>query len=131
MSKQQNIYKETLNLPKTKFPMKANLAQREPGMLAQWEESGLYNKLREIAAVADGALPPAKLQRALDAIETPADRRARRARQAREQAQRQRQVKIEELLGIARANNNKKDGKRALSALEELLVLSPGHMHLE
>ncbi len=50
MSKQQNIYKETLNLPKTKFPMKANLAQREPGMLAQWEESGLYNKLREIAA---------------------------------------------------------------------------------
>lgn len=49
MSK-QNIYKETLNLPKTKFAMKANLAQREPNMLKQWEESGLYNKLREIAA---------------------------------------------------------------------------------
>ncbi len=50
MSKQQNIYKETLNLPKTQFAMKANLAQREPNMLKQWEESGLYNKLREIAA---------------------------------------------------------------------------------
>ena len=49
MSK-QNIYKETLNLPKTKFAMKANLAQREPNMLAQWEASGLYKKLREQAA---------------------------------------------------------------------------------
>ena len=49
MSK-QNIYKDTLNLPKTKFAMKANLAQREPGMLAQWEESGIYKKLREQAA---------------------------------------------------------------------------------
>ncbi len=49
MSK-QNIYKDTLNLPKTKFPMKANLAQREPGMLAQWEASGIYKKLRETAA---------------------------------------------------------------------------------
>ncbi|MCP4124804.1 MAG: isoleucine--tRNA ligase [Bacteroidetes bacterium] len=44
------MYKETLNLPKTKFAMKANLAQREPNMLKQWEESGLYNKLREIAS---------------------------------------------------------------------------------
>ena len=49
MSK-QNIYKDTLNLPKTKFPMKANLAQREPGMLAQWEASGIYKKLREAAS---------------------------------------------------------------------------------
>ena len=49
MSK-QNIYKDTLNLPKTKFAMKANLAQREPGMLAQWEEMGLYQKLREHTA---------------------------------------------------------------------------------
>ncbi len=46
----QNIYKETLNLPKTKFAMKANLAQREPGMLKQWEDSGIYQKLREQAA---------------------------------------------------------------------------------
>ncbi len=49
MSK-QNIYKETLNLPKTKFAMKGNLAQREPNMLKQWEENDLYNKLRKIAA---------------------------------------------------------------------------------
>ncbi len=49
MSK-QNIYKDTLNLPQTKFPMKANLAQREPDMLAQWEKSGIYKKLRAKAA---------------------------------------------------------------------------------
>ncbi len=40
-------YKETLNLPKTTFPMKGNLAQREPEMLKHWEESGLYRKIRE------------------------------------------------------------------------------------
>jgi len=40
-------YKNTLNLPSTHFPMKANLAQREPAILQFWEESGLYHKLRE------------------------------------------------------------------------------------
>ncbi|MGH8148376.1 MAG: isoleucine--tRNA ligase [Steroidobacteraceae bacterium] len=40
-------YKSTLNLPQTDFPMKADLARREPAMLAQWEASGLYGKLRE------------------------------------------------------------------------------------
>jgi len=39
-------YKDTLNLPKTGFPMKANLAQREPGMLAQWQKEGIYKKIR-------------------------------------------------------------------------------------
>lgn len=39
-------YKATLNLPKTKFPMKANLAQREPGILKQWQEDKLYEKIR-------------------------------------------------------------------------------------
>jgi isoleucyl-tRNA synthetase len=39
-------YKKTLNLPQTKFPMKANLAQREPERLKQWEDSGLYTTLR-------------------------------------------------------------------------------------
>jgi isoleucyl-tRNA synthetase len=43
-------YKETLNLPKTTFPMKGNLAQREPEMLKRWEESGLYKKIREACA---------------------------------------------------------------------------------
>jgi isoleucyl-tRNA synthetase len=40
-------YKESLNLPKTDFPMKANLAQREPEMLARWEAMGIYERIRE------------------------------------------------------------------------------------
>ncbi|WP_031484086.1 isoleucine--tRNA ligase [Maridesulfovibrio frigidus] len=40
-------YKKTLCLPKTKFPMKANLKQREPEMLKRWEETGVYNKMVE------------------------------------------------------------------------------------
>jgi len=40
-------YKDTLNLPKTAFPMKANLAQREPKQVKKWEEMNLYGKLRE------------------------------------------------------------------------------------
>ncbi|MFM7840681.1 MAG: class I tRNA ligase family protein, partial [Nitrospira sp.] len=39
-------YKATLNLPKTDFPMKANLPQREPEMLARWEEERLYEKIQ-------------------------------------------------------------------------------------
>ncbi|MGD9108673.1 MAG: isoleucine--tRNA ligase [Gammaproteobacteria bacterium] len=39
-------YKDTLNLPKTGFPMKANLAQREPLMLKRWQEMDLYGQLR-------------------------------------------------------------------------------------
>ncbi len=40
-------YKETLNLPKTSFPMKGNLAANEPRFLRYWEEIGLYHKLVE------------------------------------------------------------------------------------
>lgn len=40
-------YKKTLNLPRTDFPMKANLANREPEMLKFWDNMNLYNKLRE------------------------------------------------------------------------------------
>jgi len=40
-------YKDTLNLPKTDFPMKAGLTTREPEMLARWEESGLYEQIQE------------------------------------------------------------------------------------
>ncbi len=39
-------YAETLNLPKTDFPMKANLPEREPQIIKKWE--GLYGKLKEI-----------------------------------------------------------------------------------
>ena len=42
-------YKHTINLPETGFPMKADLAQREPKMLAAWEQNDLYGKLRAIA----------------------------------------------------------------------------------
>lgn len=40
-------YKDTLNLPDTSFPMKANLAQREPHMLADWQSKGIYEKIRQ------------------------------------------------------------------------------------
>ncbi len=40
-------YKTTLNLPKTGFPMKANLAAREPNQLEAWETMGLYGQIRE------------------------------------------------------------------------------------
>jgi len=39
--------KATINLPKTAFPMKANLPQNEPKMLARWEEAGIYELIRE------------------------------------------------------------------------------------
>jgi isoleucyl-tRNA synthetase len=42
-------YKNTINLPITGFPMKADLANREPGMLAAWERSDLYGKIRAAA----------------------------------------------------------------------------------
>jgi isoleucyl-tRNA synthetase len=40
-------YKATLNLPKTAFPMKADLARREPEILKQWAETDLYGQLRQ------------------------------------------------------------------------------------
>ena len=40
-------YKNTLNLPATTFPMKANLAQREPDQLRQWDERRLYDTIRK------------------------------------------------------------------------------------
>ena len=43
-------YKDTLNLPKTNFPMRANLAQREPAMLERWEKQDIYGQLRKVAA---------------------------------------------------------------------------------
>jgi isoleucyl-tRNA synthetase len=40
-------YKATLNLPKTSFPMKADLPKREPERLKQWEQQGIYQRIRE------------------------------------------------------------------------------------
>ena len=42
-------YKETLNLPKTDFPMRAGLPQKEPELLARWTKLGLYKRLRQAA----------------------------------------------------------------------------------
>ncbi|MDR2780018.1 MAG: isoleucine--tRNA ligase [Synergistaceae bacterium] len=45
--KKSNDYKDTLFLPKTDFPMRANLSSREPGFLEFWDKSGIYGKLRD------------------------------------------------------------------------------------
>ena len=39
--------KKTLNLPKTEFPMKADVSQNEPKMLAHWDKINVYEKIRE------------------------------------------------------------------------------------
>jgi isoleucyl-tRNA synthetase len=40
-------YRDTVFLPKTDFPMKAGLPQKEPGILARWQKIGLYERLRD------------------------------------------------------------------------------------
>ena len=40
-------YRATLNLPDTPFPMRGDLPKREPGWVAQWQEQGIYKKLRD------------------------------------------------------------------------------------
>jgi|GEM_PF-1540121 len=102
-------------------------------------------RLTYFAQVLDGELTPDKLQRALDLIETPAQRQARLAKEAamraeaerlvREAAEKARmvemenvrQTKITDLWKTALANDNKTAGKAALAALEELLKLDPNH----
>ena len=46
-------YKATLNLPETSFPMRGNLAQREPKMLKGWQKMDLYQKIRDVSAGRD------------------------------------------------------------------------------
>jgi isoleucyl-tRNA synthetase len=46
-------YKDTLNLPKTDFPMKASLTTREPEMLKRWNEAGLYAQIQKARASAE------------------------------------------------------------------------------
>ena len=45
--------KDTLQLPKTDFPMRAGLAQREPGRVAHWEKTGLYAAIQSKNAATD------------------------------------------------------------------------------
>jgi isoleucyl-tRNA synthetase len=42
-------YKDTLNLPETPFPMRGDLARREPQWIKEWQEKGVYRRLRTIA----------------------------------------------------------------------------------
>ena len=42
-------YKHTLNLPETDFPMRGNLAKREPGMLKRWYDMNLYEEIRKVS----------------------------------------------------------------------------------
>jgi isoleucyl-tRNA synthetase len=50
MSTNAKPYKETLNLPTTRFDMKANLPVREPQIQARWYEQGLYEQVRQARA---------------------------------------------------------------------------------
>ena len=43
-------YRSTVFLPRTDFPMKAGLPQKEPAILARWESEGLYQRIREARA---------------------------------------------------------------------------------
>ncbi|WP_313436003.1 isoleucine--tRNA ligase [Novosphingobium sp.] len=47
---EQRDYRATVFLPKTDFPMKAGLPQKEPGILARWQEQDIYAKTREARA---------------------------------------------------------------------------------
>jgi isoleucyl-tRNA synthetase len=45
MSEKKMEWKDTLNLPRTDFPMKAQLSQKEPETLKKWEAAGIYEKI--------------------------------------------------------------------------------------
>ena len=48
--------KKTVNLPKTDFPMKANLPKLEPKLLERWKQRGLYERIREVGGPAEYVL---------------------------------------------------------------------------
>lgn len=47
MAENKIDYRKTLNMPDTPFPMRGDLAKREPGWVAQWQEKQLYQQIRE------------------------------------------------------------------------------------
>jgi len=53
---QEKDYKNTLCLPGTSFPMKANLREKEPEFIRFWEESRIYEKMMEGATTGDAFL---------------------------------------------------------------------------
>jgi len=50
MSDNKTDYRSTLNLPDTPFPMRGDLPKREPGWVQEWEDKGIYKKLRDVRA---------------------------------------------------------------------------------
>jgi isoleucyl-tRNA synthetase len=48
MSDQKTDYRRTLNLPDTPFPMRGDLPKREAGWVKEWEDKGIYQKLRDV-----------------------------------------------------------------------------------
>jgi len=50
MSEKKNDYRNTLNLPDTPFPMRGDLARREPQWVKEWQESKVYEKIRAASA---------------------------------------------------------------------------------
>src|SRR5665811_1735529 len=47
MPEKKPDYRSTLNLPDTPFPMRGDLPKREPGWVQEWEDKGIYKKLRD------------------------------------------------------------------------------------
>ena len=54
MSTDAKRFKETLNLPKTRFDMKANLTVKEPKLQERWRELDLYGEIRKARAERGG-----------------------------------------------------------------------------
>jgi len=50
MSETKTDYRSTLNLPDTPFPMRGDLPKREAGWAKEWDEKGIYKKLRDVRA---------------------------------------------------------------------------------
>ena len=50
MSEKKNDYRSTLNLPDTPFPMRGDLAKREPQWVREWQEGKVYEKIRAASA---------------------------------------------------------------------------------
>jgi isoleucyl-tRNA synthetase len=50
MSDTKTDYRSTLNLPDTPFPMRGDLPKREPGWVKEWDDKGIYKKLRDVRA---------------------------------------------------------------------------------
>jgi isoleucyl-tRNA synthetase len=51
--KTESKYRSTLNMPDTPFPMRGDLPKREPGWVKQWDDAGLYKRLRDARAGAE------------------------------------------------------------------------------